>query len=121
MHEVEAWQRECGTNFCENVRESTKLVEALFLRVVTALSDKRKAKDRVFTYGLKRRVQTHQSSQNFTILIPLPPYTRNNTPDMHTTCKRRVSPGIEPGTTRNIDLEFSRTLLGDLPKRVSYR
>jgi hypothetical protein len=36
--------------------------------------------------------------------------------------KRRVSPGIEPGTTRNIDLEFPRiALLQILPKRVSYR
>jgi hypothetical protein len=29
--------------------------------------------------------------------------------------KRRVSPGIEPGTTRNIDLEFSRTAEANPP------
>ena len=35
--------------------------------------------------------------------------------------KDGVSPGIEPGTTRNIDLEFSRMTNANLPKRVSYR
>jgi len=40
---------------------------------------------------------------------------------MRLQAKEGVSPGIEPGTTRNIDLEFSRMTDANLPKRVSYR
>jgi hypothetical protein len=37
-------------------------------------------------------------------ILPHPLHTKSNA----LTSKRRVSPGIEPGTTRNIDLEFLR-------------
>jgi hypothetical protein len=40
---------------------------------------------------------------------PSSPHTKNTLPHFRKRAKDGVSPGIEPGTTRNIDLEFSRT------------
>jgi hypothetical protein len=40
---------------------------------------------------------------------PSSPHTRNILTHLRRRAKDGVSPGIEPGTTRNIDLEFSRT------------
>jgi hypothetical protein len=47
-------------------------------------------------------------------LLPLSLYlstAKTMPPSSKKTAKEGVSPGIEPGTTRNIDLEFSRIAL----------
>jgi hypothetical protein len=56
----------------------------------------------------RSRLHTH-NEPNSSNLVPLHLQTKTMLPGSLKTAKDGVSPGIEPGTTRNIDLEFSRT------------